>query len=227
MDQAKRYLKENELRWVNFLNVREMEREERVWDMEFRVVREENKTPIVRGIAAVFNKLSENLGGFREKIDPGAFDSVMGDDVRALFNHDRNLILARTKPGTLRLAVTDEGLAYEYDDPGNTYSLDLLRSLERGDISQSSFAFYVDDDKWEEDSEGRVIRTIKKFKRLFDVSPVTYPAYPDTSVGKRSLEVFETEKTNRLQAQKDKEEINKRISQIEINEAESLIGHKN
>jgi hypothetical protein len=227
MDQAKRYMKDCSLRWTNFFNANEMEREERVWDMEFRVVREDNKTPLVRGIAAVFNKLSENLGGFREKIDPGAFDEVMNDDVRALFNHDRNLILGRTKPGTLRLSITPEGLAYEYDDPGNSYSIDLLRSLERGDVSQSSFAFYVDDDKWEEDSEGRVIRTIKKFKRLFDVSPVTYPAYPDTSVGKRSLDAFEAEKTKGLQAQKDLEEMNERIAQFEINEANGLIGHKN
>ena len=226
MEQAKRFLKDNGLRWVNFINIKEMEKEIRIWDVQFRVVREENKA-IVRGVAAVFNKLSENLGWFREQIEPGAFDEVMADDVRALFNHDPNYILGRTKPGTLRLSITDEGLVYEYDDPDTTYSRDLLKSMERGDITQSSFAFYVGDDSWGKDEDGNDIRTIKKISRLFDVSPVTYPAYPDTSVGKRSFEAHKQEEAARLKAEKDLKELNEKITQIEINEAENLIGHKN
>lgn len=151
--------------------------------------RDDDKTAIV-GHAAVFNSLSENLGGFREIIADGAFDSVLQDDTRALINHDSNLILGRTKSGTLVLSVDAKGLRYVIDPPNTSYANDLLESLKRGDIDQSSFGFVVDEDKWEEDSEGRVIRTIIKVKRLMDVSPVTYPAYPDTDVAKRAMDEY-------------------------------------
>jgi HK97 family phage prohead protease len=153
--------------------------------------RSEGESPIIRGHAAVFDRMSENLGGFREKIDPGAFDDVLGDDVRALFNHDANLILGRTTSGTLRLSQDGEGLSYELDPPDTQVGRDLMVSLKRGDITQSSFAFTVADDDWSEDEEGRVVRTIKKVGRLYDVSPVTYPAYPDASVGLRSLQAWQ------------------------------------
>src|SRR5690606_38101457 len=73
---------------------------------------------------------------------------------------------------------------------------DLMVSLERKDVTGSSFAFNVEDDKWEEDEDGLVVRTIIKFKRLLDVSPVTYPAYPVTSVAQRSLEEFQKQKNS-------------------------------
>lgn len=155
--------------------------------------RGEGDAPCIRGHAAVFDKLSENLGGFREKIAPGAFDDVLQDDVRALVNHDPNLILGRTAAGTLRLAVDSTGLMYEVDPPDTQMARDLLVSMKRGDINQSSFAFVVEDDDWQEDDDGRLVRTIKKFRRLFDVSPVTYPAYPDATVGLRSLEAWREE----------------------------------
>ena len=148
----------------------------------------DNKKPYVVGHAAVFNSLSENLGGFRELIQANAFDDVLEDDVRALFNHDANLILARTKSGTLNLSVDDQGLRYEFDVPNTTAGRDLLVSLERGDVSQSSFGFTVAEDNWDEDKEGRWVRNITKVKRLYDVSPVVYPAYPTADVAKRSLQ---------------------------------------
>tara|TARA_R110002153_G_scaffold15270_1_gene54708 strand:+ start:3590 stop:4213 length:624 start_codon:yes stop_codon:yes gene_type:complete len=148
----------------------------------------DNKKPYVVGHAAVFNSLSENLGGFRELIQTNAFDDVLEDDVRALFNHDANLILARTKSGTLNLSVDDKGLRYEFDVPNTTAGRDLLVSLERGDVSQSSFGFTVAEDNWDEDKEGRWVRNITKVKRLYDVSPVVYPAYPAADVAKRSLQ---------------------------------------
>lgn len=166
-----------------------MNKEVRVFEIETRIEQRDDKTVVI-GHAAVFDKLSENLGGFREKIALGAFDEVLQDDVRALINHDSNLILGRTKAGTLRIGVDEVGLGYDYDDPATSYSTDLLKSLNRGDVTQSSFGFIVDKDEWDEDDEGRVTRTITKVKRLFDVSPVTFPAYPDTDVAKRSLEEF-------------------------------------
>lgn len=149
----------------------------------------ENETPTISGYASVFNRMSENLGGFREIIAPGAFDNVLDNDVRALFNHDANFLLARTASGTLRLSVDEEGLRYEFEPPNTTAGRDLVESMKRGDITQSSFAFTVRSDSWEE-RDGTMIRTIDKVDRLFDVSPVTYPAYPDASVGLRSLQAF-------------------------------------
>ena len=145
----------------------------------------------ISGYAAKFNTLSENLGGFREQIRAGAFDGVLIDDVRALFNHDPSMILGRTTAGTLHLDSDGTGLRYTIDPPDTQYARDLHKSIERGDVTQSSFAFQVADDDWNEDEDGRLIRTINTVKRLFDISPVTYPAYPDTSVAARSLNQFQ------------------------------------
>lgn len=171
-----------------------MKKELRYFDCEVRVETREDGGKMVRGHAALFGSLSENLGGFREMIEEGAFDNVLSDDVRALFNHDSNLILGRTVAKTLRLKVDKKGLVYEYDSPNTTYANDLLVSLERGDVNQSSFGFQVDKDKWEEDKDGRIIRRILSVRRLYDVSPVTYPAYPDTDVAKRGLDQYNKEK---------------------------------
>lgn len=144
----------------------------------------------ISGYAAVFDRLSENLGGFREIIAPGAFDAVMDDDVRALFNHEAHLILGRTRANTLQLAIDTTGLRYRIDPPDTQVARDLIASITRGDITQSSFSFWVDEDRWDEDDDGRVIRTIKTFKRLYDIAPVTFPAYPDTTVATRSLDGY-------------------------------------
>lgn len=165
-------------------------------------IRSEGEQKKIRGYAAVFGKESENLGSdkyqFREVIERGAFDDVLNDDVRALFNHDPSLILARSKggKGTLSIGVDDTGLWYEFTPPDTQAGRDLLVSLERGDVDQSSFGFEVtrEGQKWEETSDGERsyrLRTIQKVKRLHDVSPVTYPAYPDATVALRSLEQFQ------------------------------------
>ena len=164
-----------------------MQAEKRAFDSTIEVRAEGDNTPTISGYASVFNRQSENLGGFREIIAPGAFDSVLGDDVRALFNHDPNYLLARSTSGTLRLSVDEQGLRYEFEPPNTTAGRDLVESMKRGDITQSSFAFTVAKDSWEE-RDGSVVRTINKVERLFDVSPVTYPAYPDATVGMRSMQ---------------------------------------
>lgn len=168
-----------------------MDIERRSYTMDAAEVRKsDDGKAVLRGHAAVFGKLSENLGGFREQIEPGAFDDVLKDDVRALFNHDPSLILGRTLSGTLRIGVDKVGLSYEVDLPDTQFARDLAVSIERGDITQSSFGFVVEKDSWGKDKDGVIIRSILKFSRLLDVSPVTFPAYPDATVGKRSLDAF-------------------------------------
>lgn len=150
----------------------------------------------VSGYAAVFNQLSRNLGWFREKIEPGAFDNVLDNDVVALFNHDPNFVLARTISKTLTLSVDERGLKYEFQAPDTTAGNDLVELLRRGDVQHSSFAFTIEDEKWEDDDEQGEIRTVLKVKRLYDVSPVVYPAYTQTDVAlaKRSHESWKKEK---------------------------------
>lgn len=148
-------------------------------------VRRAEEEGMVEGIAAVVNSITD-LGYFREMIAPGAFDDVLKDDVRALLNHDRNYVLARTKAGTLELSLNDKGdLVYKYQTPNISYALDLAENIRLGNINQSSFAFYISDEEWKDLDSDNPLRVIKKLSRLVDVSPVTFPAYPDTSVSAR------------------------------------------
>jgi uncharacterized protein len=135
---------------------------------------------MVSGYAAVFNQESEDLGGFIEIIKPGAFSDVLENDVRALWNHDQNFLLARTTSGTLKISQDARGLYYEFDAPHTTYGNDLLELLRRGDVTQSSFGFAIKKDEWVS-RNGITYRYIHSVSRLFDVSPVTYPAYPATT----------------------------------------------
>ena len=152
---------------------------------------EQGESRTVTGYALKFNKRSQDFpGGWHEIIRPGALDKVMAneDDVRALFNHDPNYILARTGNGTLGLTVDNVGLRYEFEAPNTTAGNDLLVSIRRGDISQSSFGFTVGKDGQEIRNEnGKTVRYINEINSLFDVSPVTYPAYQTTEVTVRSI----------------------------------------
>ena len=142
----------------------------------------------IEGHAAVFDALSDDLGGFREKIARGAFaDSIGRDDVRALWNHDPNFVLGRSASGTLKLTEDTRGLLVRISPPDTTWARDLMTSIERGDVSQMSFAFQTDRDAWTKVA-GAWERTLLSV-RVFDVSPVTYPAYPQTDVGLRGREL--------------------------------------
>lgn len=162
-------------------------------------IRAEGEEGIIEGIAAVVEKKTD-MGWYEEKIARGAFDDVLKDDVAALFNHDPNYPLARSVDGkgTLSLFITDNGdLGYRYKTPNRSFAKDLEDAIRSGDISKSSFAFVVAEEDWqwaEEGSNEMDQRTIKKFARLYDVSPVTYPAYQDTAVAARSAESFKPKK---------------------------------
>lgn len=159
-------------------------------------VRAQGEKPQIVGHAAVFNRDSELIGGmFIERIAPGAFADSLAkpDDVRALINHDPNLLLARNISGTLALREDEQGLHVTIDPPNTTYANDLLESAKRGDISQMSFGFQTIEDSWTRGENGAPdVRTLRKV-RLFDVSPVTFPAYPDTDVAVRSHEAFKAQ----------------------------------
>lgn len=179
-------------------------------------VREDELGDSIEGVAAVVNKRTD-LGFFEEEILPGAFDDVLKDDVRALFNHDPNYPLARTKSGTLKLSLNKTGdLVYRFDTPNRQYAKDLTDAIKSGDVSQSSFAFRVSEENWvyAEERDQKDLRQIKKIERLFDVSPVTYPAYQDTTVAKRSMEeskpidTLTESRKRRIQINKKKLELN-------------------
>lgn len=165
-----------------------MDIERRFFTREIRMETDENGQRKLIGYGAVFEQLSEDLGGFREMIKAGAFaQAIREDDVRSLFNHDFNLVLGRNRAKTLRLAEDEEGLRYEIDLPDTSYANDLVASMERGDVDQSSFGFRVVEESWREptDDQPYPIRVLHQVK-LYDVGPVTIPAYPQTSAQVRS-----------------------------------------
>ncbi|MEE3731762.1 phage prohead protease, HK97 family [Mannheimia haemolytica] len=167
--------------------------EKRSYAGEVRAENRENEPTHIIGYGSVFNSKSEVMWGFREIIMPGAFDDVLEDDVRGLFNHDPNFILGRSKAGTLSLSVDETGLKYDIIAPDTPTIRDLvIAPLKRGDITQSSFAFRIahNGDDWYENEDGVIIREIHKISRLYDVSPVTYPAYQEASSTARSLEAW-------------------------------------
>lgn len=146
---------------------------------------EDDKRTLV-GYAAVFNSPADIGGWWIETIAPGAFANSIGGDVRALVDHDAGRVIGRTKSGTLRLSEDSKGLRIEVDIPNTTDGNDLWTLVERGDISGMSFGFVVTKQTWDETVEPAK-RTIEEVE-LFEVSAVAWPAFDDTSIGKRSLE---------------------------------------
>ena len=170
---------------------------------------------IFRGHATVFGRKSEDLGGFREIINPGAFRRVLDSspDVRALFNHDPSYVLGRTKNGTLDLREDPKGLHSYFTAPDVSYARDLRTLVKRGDVDQMSFAFSMGTgsrDRWEETEDGEILRTVIEVSGLHDVSIVTYPAYPQTNVGARDELAADTSQPAEVDA--DEEELRKLAS---------------
>lgn len=155
-------------------------------------VRVEGESQKIRGVASVFYN-GEPGTEYRlwkntvERIMPTAFDRVIdeGDDVRALFNHSADQVLGRTKSGTLSLEIRDDGLHYSVEPAETTVYRDVAEMIKRGDVDGSSFGFEILDEKWKREGELEV-REIYSVK-LYDVSPVTFPAYEGTAVGLRMI----------------------------------------
>lgn len=169
---------------------------------EVRVASDAEATagPKIQGYAAVFNEfyvLYEDPGFLvRETIVPGAFTPVMSDDVRCLFNHDADNVLGRTTSGTLVLAQDAKGLSYANVMDETRIGKDVYLFVKRGDVSGCSFAFIVRKATWDEEELDngvtRWTRKIEEMEQLFDVGPVTYPAYEQTTVDARELRSADT-----------------------------------
>lgn len=151
-------------------------------------LRSEGRKRIAFGYAAVWDRLSQDLGGFVEKVAKGAFAKTIKErDILGLFNHNADFVLGRTSSGTLRLWEDSTGLAYEIDVPDTTAGRDVLTLLERGDIRGSSFGFRAVRDRWEGDGRSANVRTVLE-AALRDVGPVTQPAYLDSEAAVRAMQ---------------------------------------
>ena len=177
--------------------------------------REEGEEKRFEGYAVIFNSETD-LGWFTEEIRDGAFEDVMDDDVRGLFNHDPDVILGRNKSGTMKLSVDKRGVKYSIDyNPNDPDHVRVMEKVKRGDVSQSSFAFGIKDAVWET-RDGRDHRVITKLSRWYDVSPVTYPAYQDTTVAARSFEQVKKENEPEDDSEEFRAEYTKKLYEILI-----------
>jgi HK97 family phage prohead protease len=160
--------------------------ERRAFKCDFRSAKAADGKITFMGHAAVFDT-PQDMGWFVEEIKKGAFSiAIKEDDVRALFNHNPDHVLGRNIAGTLRMKEDDQGLAVEIDGPDTQLARDLKVSVDRGDITQMSFAFVIKKAEYDFDVEPNK-RTILEVK-LYDVSIVTYAAYPQTDVSARTFE---------------------------------------
>lgn len=171
--------------------------------LEFRAATDGSEDFTLEGHAAVFDQLSEDLGGFRERIKRGAFRKALENetDVVLLYNHDQ--ILARTGNGTLELREDPKGLAVSAKVAPTSYARDLRILMENRTVSQMSFAFSVakDGDHWERMADGTIEREVREVNRLRDVSVVDRPAYPQTAASMRGLDDVTAEAIRQLVAQ--------------------------
>lgn len=149
------------------------------------MTREDGDTLHIEGYFSVFNSPYHIMEGVREKIASGAFSETLGEDIRALTNHDTTLVLGRTKSGTLELREDSHGLwgsvRINRDDQD---AMNLYRRVQRGDVDQCSFGFFVESERRDVLPDGSVEYIIEKV-RLLEVSVVTFPAYEETSVNAR------------------------------------------
>ena len=177
-------------------------------EAEFRTTEKDGQR-IIEGYAAVFDTPADIGGMFTEYVRSGAFTkTIQENDIRALFNHNPDHVLGRNKAGTLTLQTDKKGLFFSVQAPETSFANDLIESISRKDVSQCSFGFKTMKDNWftEEKSladGNKIIRDARELLevKLFDVSPVTYPAYEETSVSARdmfSIEDFDVEHISQI-----------------------------
>ena len=205
-----------------------MNRETRQLQLNYRSDVESRK---IEGVAIVFNALSQDLNGFREQILPEAIEGVIEQsDIFFLYNHTSERgFLARSKfgVGSLHTEVREDGVYFSFDAPRTALGDEVLEHLKRGDLNQCSFAFSVEKDEWEKQTDGTYIRTIKKFNRLYDMSLVDTPAYSQTSACARFAEIQEEERLENERLMKEAEERAAQEAKAKLEEYYNSIREKN
>lgn len=203
--------------------------EQRTFTLSNIEVRAEGDNVTVTGDVVMFEQLSVPLWGFREKVRKGAFEkSLRKSVVKALWNHNSDLVLGSTKNRTLRLWEDDMALRFELDLPNTTWGRDAAESIRRGDVDGVSFGFEVVRDEWDYDDPSDVIRTLIEVN-LYEISPTPFPAYPDSSVdvrsAKRAYEKFvasrDTEKQKAAEEEQRKRKFEAMRKQLALTEMEA------
>lgn len=153
---------------------------------EIRAVEDDQGRWVV-GYGLVFNQWSQDLGGFRERILPGAVDGALAADLVVCANHDPNNVLGRVSAGTVRVTVDDHGVEYRaLVNENDPFAVAFYERIARGDINGSSFQFWCEKDAWYLDGEGNTCRDIVAFRTIDEMGPVTFPAYLQTSTEARA-----------------------------------------
>ena len=162
---------------------------------------------VIEGYALTFNTLSNDLGGFKERILPNALDDVDIDDVKCLINHEDRYVIGRTQAGTLELSVDNKGLKFKCWLPQTSYAKDIYENIDVGNVNECSFhAWYLKDNNgkttgfyWTVE-DGDYVMNVEKFEKLIDVSIVTTPAYKDTGVlvAQRSQDLTQAKELEKL-----------------------------
>lgn len=169
--------------------------EHRYIPMDRMEVREDGGDLYIEGYFAVFNSVYELWPGATESIAPGAFDDSVSDDVRALYNHNTDLVLGRTSAGTMEIKQDSRGLwgriRINRDDSD---AMNAYARIQRGDITGCSFGFDIADQETEYREDGTVHWTIKRVSPLYEISPCTFPAYQDTTVSARKHDLEEVKR---------------------------------
>lgn len=186
----------------------------------------ESGVKTITGYAVKWEKKSQTMGfwmRFKEQFRQGAFvDSLTADDQRALWSHDTSQVLGRTKNGTLRLSEDDTGLRFELDLPETTLGRDAYETIKRGDVDGVSFGFKMVKEEWDESDSDNIVRSVLK-AQLFEISPVAFPAYPDSTVSARNydpykeyLDMREAEKKPFFNAQNHIKRLELKIKECEV-----------
>lgn len=160
--------------------------ERRIFETELRAKTTKSGKPIIEGYGAVFDSLSQDLGGFREIVRQNSFNKTLKEgDPRSLWNHAAIYVLGRRSSGTLKIWTDSKGLGYKVEPPDTQWARDFMVSIKRGDVRESSFSFDTIKDKWGHEKGSGTLRELLEL-RLHEVSPVTFPAYKETQVELRT-----------------------------------------
>lgn len=203
--------------------------EQRTFEIEALELRAgDGQQPLIAGYAVVFDSWSEVMTDgrgrpFIERFAPGAFDRALsaGPDIRALWNHNPDFPLGRVRNNTLRISKDKRGVRFDLTPPDTSWGRDAIESIRRGDVSGVSFAFSTrrdgTADTWDKPGADGVAQRTVLDADLYEVSPVTFPAYPASSVGVRSVSVpdFEDESDSRAAGEIQQQERDRAVLQLE------------